>query len=117
MDQQDARGKTVGVRQGFAVVDPAAQWLKRLHELEIGIRGAIERPAFAEQPPPAVVLGRDFEPDCARGLLRHWNTRWRDPYPGQRAAEACVLQRLARGVAVFAIADQEQFETSGPVGS
>src|SRR5439155_7049359 len=40
----------------------------------------------------------------------------RDPHARQRTAEAGVLQRLARGVAVFAVTNQQQLEPSGPVG-
>ncbi len=87
-----------------------------LHELLIGVGGAIERPACAEQAPPAVVLGRDLETNGAGGLLRHRHARGRDPHARQRTAETGILQRLARGVAVPAIADQQQFEPPGPVG-
>ena len=116
VDQEDARGEGVGLGQPFAADDPAAQRLEGLHELLIGVGGAIERPAFAEQAPPAVVLGRDFETDGAGGFLRHGHARRRDPHARQRTAEAGVLQRLARGVAIAAIADQQQFEPPGPVG-
>src|SRR5712691_6921866 len=79
-------------------------------------RGAIERPALAEETPSAIVLGRDLQPDRARGLLGYWDTRRRDPDPRQRAAEAGVRERLARGVAILAIANQQQLEPPGPVG-
>ena len=75
-----------------------------------------QRPAFAEQAPAAVVLGGDFQADRGGGFLRHRHARRRDPHARQRTAEAGILQRLARGVAIFAVADQQQLEASGPVG-
>ena len=51
MDQQNPRGEGVGVRQPLAPADPAAQRLEGFHEFQIGVGGAIERPALAQQPP------------------------------------------------------------------
>src|SRR5256885_7434019 len=50
VDQQDARGKGFDVGE-LVARHPASQRLKALHEAAIGLRGALERPAFAEQPP------------------------------------------------------------------
>ncbi len=116
MDQQDPRGERVAVRQPLAPADPAAQRLEGLHEFQIGIRRAIERPARAEQAPAAVVLGGNFQPDRAGCFLRDRNARRRDPHARQRAAEAGIFQRLARGVAMTAAADQQELEASGPIG-
>src|SRR5258708_17368473 len=87
VDQQDARGEGVGVRKLRAAADPAAQRLEGFHELLIGIRRTLKRPAFAEQTPSAVVLGGDFEADRACGLFGNWYARWRDPDPRQRTAQ------------------------------
>src|SRR5258708_17885779 len=116
MDQQNPRGESVGVRKRLAAADPAAQRLKGFHELLVGIRGAIERPALAEQTPAGLVLGGNFETDRARGFLRDRRARRCYPHARQRTAKPGILQRLTRGVAILAVADQQELKTSGPVG-
>src|SRR5260370_26425868 len=116
MNQQDARGEGLAVRERLAAADPAAQRLKGFHELLIGIRGAIERPALAEQTPAGLVLGGNFETERGCCFLRDRRARRCYPHARQRAAKAGILQRLTRGVAILAVADQQEFKTSGPVG-
>src|SRR6185437_5981789 len=41
--------------------------------------------------------------------------RRRDPNTRQRAAEAGILQRITGGIAILTVADQQEFEASGPV--
>jgi hypothetical protein len=96
VDQQDARGEGIGLGHSLAADDPAVQRLEGFHELLIGIRSAMQRPAFAEQAPSAVVFGRDFEANGAGGFLRHRHARRRDPDARQRTAESRRSQRLAR---------------------
>ena len=48
----------------------------------IGVGGAIERPASAEQAQSAVVFGRDFKTESAGGFLRNRHARRRHPHPG-----------------------------------
>src|SRR6266567_9034820 len=74
VDQQDPRGEGVGVRERFAAADPASQRLKRFHEFQIGTRGAMQRPALAEQTPAAVILGGDFQTDRGGRFLRDRDT-------------------------------------------
>ena len=93
------------------------QRLERFHEFQIGIRGALERPTRAEQSPSAVVFGGDFQPDRAGRFLRDRHARWRHPYARQRATKTGIFKRLARSVAALPVADQQQFEAAGPVGS
>ena len=116
MDQQDSGGEGIGLGERVGTLAPGAQRRKRSHELLVGAGSAVERPALPQQPPAAVVLGRDLQPDRAGGLLRDRHTRRRDPDARQRAAEAGILQRLARGVAIPTIADQQQLEAAGPAG-
>src|SRR5258706_3588436 len=116
VDQQDPRGERVGVRKPLAPADPAPQRLKRFHELQVSVRGAIERPALTEQAPAAVVLGGNLQTDRARSLFRNRHAGRRDPYARQRAAETRILQRLSRGVAILAVTDQQKLKASGPVG-
>ncbi|OIQ66408.1 hypothetical protein GALL_520220 [mine drainage metagenome] len=115
MDQQNPRGERIQLRQPRTPADPAPQRFESFHEFQIGVRGAIERPAFAKQAPAAVVLGGYFEPDRRCCLFRNRDARRRDPHAGQRTAEPGIFQRLARGFAVQAVADQQQFKTPGPV--
>src|SRR5579871_6789367 len=70
MDQKNARDEGIEIAELLAGANPVAQGCKRLHEFQVRIGGAFERPALAQEPPPAVVLGRDFEPDRARGFRR-----------------------------------------------
>ena len=49
VDQEDPRGEGIGITELPAAIDPATQRLEGLHEFEIGIGGAIKRPARAEQ--------------------------------------------------------------------
>src|ERR1700737_1873430 len=116
MDQQNPRRESVNVREGFATADPAPQRFEGLHEFQIGIGGAMQRPALAEQTPAAVVLGRDFQPDRACGFLGDRNARWRDPHAWQRTAKTRIFQRLTGRIAILAVTDQQKFKASGPVG-
>src|SRR5215212_7271684 len=69
MDQQYSGRERLAVRQPRAPADPGSQWLERLHEFEISVRGPLERPAFAEQASPALVLGRNLQPNCGCRFL------------------------------------------------
>src|ERR1700692_501010 len=115
VDQQDARGEGVGLGELLAAADPTAQRLEGFHEFLISIRGAVERPAFAEQTPATIILGGNFQADRACGLFGNRYARWRDPHARERTAEARVLQRIARSVAILAVADQQQLKTAGAV--
>src|SRR3954467_5995218 len=56
MDQQDPRGECLAVRQCAVFAHALSQRLKAFHELQIAVGGSLERPALAQQTPPARIL-------------------------------------------------------------
>src|SRR3954453_5846166 len=107
MDHQNPRGERVGIRQPTPAIDPGPQGYKGLDDPGIRLSRSLQRPALTEEPSTAVVLSRDFEPDRVCGHFGDGYARGGDPHARQRSAEASMLKRLARGLTIRPVHDEQ----------